>query len=120
MQHRGFLRFNGLVRTTIKTENHHLSRDAPLPIHSGEKAAVSDQVGTNSFYDNATPGRYRKIATELGLELEFERAYWRSAYFQFLFPLHAFWRIYQIAARQLAGENMCESFSMVLTKPAEA
>jgi 2-polyprenyl-6-hydroxyphenyl methylase/3-demethylubiquinone-9 3-methyltransferase len=75
--------------------------------------------GFEAFYDNATPGRYRKMASELGLELEFERAYWRSAYFQFLFPLHAVWRIYQIAARRLAGDNMCESFAMVLTRPAE-
>jgi hypothetical protein len=44
----GFPCFNGLVRTTIKTDNHILARDALPPIHSGEKVAVSDQVESST------------------------------------------------------------------------
>jgi hypothetical protein len=42
IQHCDFPCFNGLVRTTIKTDNHILAIDAPRLIHSGEKGAVSD------------------------------------------------------------------------------
>jgi len=48
IQHCGFPCFNGLVRTTIKTDNHILARDAPRLIHSGKKGAVSDQVESST------------------------------------------------------------------------
>ena len=41
--------FDGLVRTTIKTDNHHLLQEMPRPhFQLAEKGAVSDHIETNS------------------------------------------------------------------------
>ncbi|MGE0853310.1 MAG: class I SAM-dependent methyltransferase [Hyphomicrobiaceae bacterium] len=76
--------------------------------------------GFPARYDRCTPGHFRALAVRHGLELVELRAYWYAPYFYFFAPLWAAWRLWQACARPLAGDAVCETFTMVVRKPDAA
>lgn len=81
-----------------------------LPDHGGKG-------GFKAFYNRCTPGEFKQMARDNGLEIEEARVFWNSGYFQILPPLHVAWRAGQALFRLVAGEQAAESFLLVLRKP---
>ncbi|MDQ0464231.1 2-polyprenyl-6-hydroxyphenyl methylase/3-demethylubiquinone-9 3-methyltransferase [Caulobacter ginsengisoli] len=73
--------------------------------------------GFKAFYNHCTPAQFKRLAREHGLEIEQERVFWNSGYFQIFPPLHVLWRGGQALFRLVAGEQAAESFMLVLRKP---
>jgi 2-polyprenyl-6-hydroxyphenyl methylase/3-demethylubiquinone-9 3-methyltransferase len=81
-----------------------------LPDHGGKG-------GFKAFYNRCTPGEFKQLARDNGLEVEEARVFWNSGYFQIFPPLHVAWRAGQALFRLVAGEQAAESFLLVLKKP---
>ena len=73
--------------------------------------------GFKAFYNCCTPGEFKQLALDNGLEIEQARVFWNSGYFQIMPPLHVLWRGGQRLFRMIAGEQAAESFMLVLKKP---
>ncbi|GLK69703.1 class I SAM-dependent methyltransferase [Hansschlegelia plantiphila] len=67
-------------------------------------------------YDKCTPGDMRRLAEENGLSVAFLKTFWVSGYFYVFLPAYLGWRVYQLVARAVQGEDACESFCMILRK----
>ena len=74
--------------------------------------------GFPAKYDRCTPSYFRGLAATHELEVRELRAHWCSNYFVFFLPLWLTWRLWQIAARTIVGEDACEGFVMVAKRPA--
>jgi 2-polyprenyl-6-hydroxyphenyl methylase/3-demethylubiquinone-9 3-methyltransferase len=72
--------------------------------------------GFPAFYHNCTPRHFRRLAARNGLAVDACKAYFRSGYFTFFFPLHFAWRAWQLIFRLFAGEQAAETFSLALRK----
>jgi 2-polyprenyl-6-hydroxyphenyl methylase/3-demethylubiquinone-9 3-methyltransferase len=70
-------------------------------------------AGFPAFYHGCAPSRFQELARRHGLEVVDCRAYWWSSYFTFLLPLWGAWRLWQIVARAVAGDDACEGFVLV-------
>lgn len=81
---------------------------------------MSQYQGFPSFYDNCTPPALSGLARKHGLEVVEVKTSWISAYFEAFFPAYVVWRIWMIVARTLGLNDFCETFSLVLRKPASA
>jgi 2-polyprenyl-6-hydroxyphenyl methylase/3-demethylubiquinone-9 3-methyltransferase len=78
---------------------------------------TAESQGFPAYYDCCTPGEMKRLASVAGLVTEWEKPYYRSMYFSFLFPLHVAWRLVSWAARLWYGPQACESFILVLRLP---
>lgn len=72
--------------------------------------------GHPGFYDSCTPNQLKLGANKAGFELLEWRLYYRSSYFSFWLPLHAFWRICQQILLQLDPEEYAESFAIAFKR----
>ncbi|MGB7553084.1 MAG: methyltransferase domain-containing protein [Candidatus Korobacteraceae bacterium] len=75
--------------------------------------------GFPAYYDRCTPRDFIDMAHAAGIRAETVYSYYMSVYFSFFLPAHVLWRIWQLLARYFFGDQVCESFSIVLRKPAE-
>ena len=72
--------------------------------------------GFPAHYDRCTPAAFETLALSKGLRAGERRVYFKSDYFRFCFPIHAFWRLWVLLFRSLAGDQAAETFSLVLRK----
>jgi SAM-dependent methyltransferase len=72
--------------------------------------------GFPAYYDRCTPREMSDLAARNGLSVECCRAYYRSSYFSFFFPLHLLWRLWLMVFHAFAGTQAAETFSLVLRK----
>jgi SAM-dependent methyltransferase len=93
---------------------HRLKRWILFSVFPVTKAAQ----GFVSYYDRCTPGDFRQLAAQSGLEVVDLRCYYKSGYFTFLFPLHFIWRAWILLFGATRTEQAAETFSMALRKPA--
>ena len=56
------------------------------------------------------------MARAAGLEVETEKHYFVSSYFEFFAPLYVLWRIWMLVFRRVAGAQAAETFAMALKK----
>lgn len=75
--------------------------------------------GFPAYYDRCTPRDYLEMAKANGVQGAIIQSYYMNSYFSFLLPLHVMWRVWQLIARSLVGDQACESFYVVLRKPLE-
>jgi SAM-dependent methyltransferase len=73
--------------------------------------------GFRSYYNQCTPGDFRRIVGQQGLKIVEERLYYESAYFTFLLPLHILWRIWVLTFYAFARDQAAETFSMAIRLP---
>lgn len=73
--------------------------------------------GFPAFYDRCTPGEFKSLAESFGLEVLETRCYYKSTYFSFFFPAHVLYRLWNMAAAAVAGEQGAETFAMAFRKP---
>jgi 2-polyprenyl-6-hydroxyphenyl methylase/3-demethylubiquinone-9 3-methyltransferase len=81
----------------------HMRRSQGFPVH----------------YDRCTPSGLEARALRKGLRTVERRVYFQSDYFRFCFPIHAFWRVWVLLFRCVAGDQAAETFSLVLRKEEE-
>lgn len=74
------------------------------------------KMGFKAYYSNCTPSEMERIFAQNGLTIIDRRIYWMSNYFAFFMPVHILWRLYQLSARALGFENLCEGFGYVLER----
>jgi 2-polyprenyl-6-hydroxyphenyl methylase/3-demethylubiquinone-9 3-methyltransferase len=73
--------------------------------------------GFPAFYQSGTPSEFHELARAAGLRVVSEKRNYRSSYVTFFLPLYLLWR--GVATVQyLIDRDYCESFEMVLHKPA--
>lgn len=75
--------------------------------------------GFPSYYDKCTANEFRGIAQNHGLTEVTSKAYYLSSYFSFFFPLYFAWRIWTLVAWLIQGTDAAETFTIILSKPAE-
>lgn len=73
--------------------------------------------GFPAYYNRCTPQDFIAMADAAGVQAETVYCYYMSVYFSFFLPAHVLWRIWQLLARYFVGDQMRESFSVVLRKP---
>lgn len=80
--------------------------------------STRESQGFPSFYHRCTPRDFMELSRENGMVVEHARYYFKSSYFEFLFPVYVLWRLYQLVALLVIGNQAAETFSMVLAKRA--
>lgn len=100
-----FARINLLLPQTMKER-----------ILYGIYPSTREAQGFPSFYHRCTPRDFMEMSRENGMVLEHARYYFKSSYFEFLFPAYIVWRLYQRIAVRLIGNQAAETFAMVLSK----
>ena len=78
--------------------------------------ATAHQQGFPAVYDRCTPRPFRELAERHGFEARELRTYWSCDYFRFCVPCHLLWRLWQQAARLVAGAQAAETFTMVVQR----
>ena len=78
--------------------------------------STREAQGFPSYYLRCTPRDFAGMANNNGMDVEVEKFYFKSSYFEFLFPVYVLWRIYQWVAVRLVRYQAAETFSMVLVK----
>lgn len=73
--------------------------------------------GFPAYYDRCTPRDFIRMAEINGLQVEAIQSYYMNRYFSFFLPAHLLWRMWQLLARCVVGDQACEAFSVVLRKP---
>jgi 2-polyprenyl-6-hydroxyphenyl methylase/3-demethylubiquinone-9 3-methyltransferase len=74
--------------------------------------------GFPAYYNRCTPKEFIAMATLQGLVVAHVQSYYCSSYFSFFTPLHIFWRIVTLGLRRIYGDQVAETFVMVLDRPA--
>jgi 2-polyprenyl-6-hydroxyphenyl methylase/3-demethylubiquinone-9 3-methyltransferase len=77
---------------------------------------TAHEQGFPAVYDRCTPRQFRELAERHGLALLELRTYWSCDYFRFCVPCHLLWRLWQQAARLVAGAQAAETFMMVVQR----
>ena len=72
--------------------------------------------GFVAYYDRCVPNAVRTMLENEGFEIIELKPYWQSAYFSFLFPLHALWRFWTLLIFKLRATEYCETFSLAARK----
>ena len=75
-------------------------------------------LGFPAYYDRCTPRDFAQIAAQNRLSVDNLQAHFKSYYFHFFFPLFVVWRTGLLLSHAIYGPQVCESFCMVLRKPA--
>lgn len=75
-----------------------------------------DEHGFPAYYDSCTPRHFRSLVHECNGTIVEEQHYYRSTYFYFSFPTYALWRLWVALFHLMAGEQACETFSVVFRK----
>jgi len=75
-----------------------------------------DEHGFAAYYDCCTPRHFRSLVHECNGTIVEEQYYYRSTYFYFSFPTYALWRLWVALFHLMAGEQACETFSVVFRK----
>jgi len=78
--------------------------------------STRESQGFPSFYHRCTPYDFIQLSRKNGMAVEHTRFYYKSSYFEFLFPAYVLWRLYQRIAIMLIGNQAAETFFMVLVK----
>jgi SAM-dependent methyltransferase len=99
--------------------NNLLPQKAKERILYGIYPSTRESQGFPSFYHRCTPRDFTNLAQANGMSVEYARHYYKSSYFEFLFPVYVLWRIYQLIAKMLIGNQAAETFSMILVKRPE-
>jgi SAM-dependent methyltransferase len=79
--------------------------------------AARIEQGFPAFYDRCTPRQFKRMIRTMGLQVEEERLYYISSYFNFFAPLYVLWRLWMLSFFLFDRENSAETFSMVIRKP---
>jgi 2-polyprenyl-3-methyl-5-hydroxy-6-metoxy-1,4-benzoquinol methylase len=69
--------------------------------------------GFQARYDRCTPTDFFMLAEAHGLRVRQLNTYWKTTYFTFLLPLWASWRICQLIARAMIGDQAAEGFVVI-------
>lgn len=75
-----------------------------------------ERRGFPSYYNLCTPRDIYQLAQISGMTVEHVRYYYKSSYFEVIFPVYILWRINQLIMRFFIGNQSAETFSMVMVK----
>lgn len=80
----------------------------------------SSICGFRSYYNQCTPNRIARLASQNGFLIQEVHAYFYSYYFTFFFPFHLIWRVWSLLSRAVLGNAAAESFTIIVKRPGDA